>query len=362
LYTQLLDEGIISGDVDHNITHLNREYPTQLNQLLEALLLFGQATSFCESDDIVSKLKPFKNLIAFGDPYTNSIPLRKKDNPSHDQLLQAAKEIAYYKDFITPYLYEVLVPYFLEEDSAWGILLGLKKKKLSHQKLRHIIGALPELALYYASDLTDEIDLSKYPKEAVDIMEYSIVDETLLPALLLTANEPKKLIAESHYLRKPILSGVIKTPKSLPLKPHGYVSNLSSVVKLAFSRSGLELPKVQTVEQVLRLSDDDRIVSLRSLVGEFVENIRRGNVGEIIDLKARLDKAVKSLSTISKRKKVAKWSFVLPIAGSLIEVIMGMFPIASIAVCIGLETYDKYLDSIENKNRWAWLFADTRLT
>lgn len=359
LFCQLVDEGIVSAPVDDWIEGVNTKNKKDLGKLFEAILLNKKITSFSESEDIIESIKKATpSLIDFQDPNRNSIPLRKIDTPDRNEIFQTVSEVRFYKDFVTPFLYNTLKSVLLDQNSLWNKLLTRDGRHFDDGKLRRIINNIPELVIYYAAGMWEEIDKNSYPEEAIDIMEFSFIDETFIPAILITINEPKKLLLESNSLQEPILTTKIILPSSTALNYHSSSVQELKMMKVAFSNSGLFLPKIDNAEHLLNLLQDDRVISFQSMTNELFMRIRNGDVSGLTNLLKNYEDAKKGLNSISKKKQIVKWSFWGPVAAGVVETLLGALPIASMTAGLALQGYSNTLDKAEQKNKWAWLINE----
>lgn len=352
LISQIVHEGLLQS-TSSNLPRLN---PKRVELLLQSILLCGPALAFNLDKELSVSRRELEKLgiCEIGDPYINALPIRTTQSPTEAEIIRAFQEVKYYKPFIVPYLYKGIKGY-LEDDAALDKLFDLSYKKLGATKTRRLVEALPELALHFVFDWSDT-DTSAFPEEAVTLIDGgSLLDETLIPMLLLIINEPKKLIAESHQRKLPILSTAVRSPVRSISRPKMEADTIVQVIQFALSESGYEMPRITTVSKLLELIEDDRVLSLRSVIKDLTKALERGQVDAIPKFQKQAQEATRSLQDISRFRQVLRWSFLLPLATGVAETFMGALPTASIAMSLGQTAADFALSQQEKKHEWIWL-------
>lgn len=360
LIAQMVEEGLLSFKDPEMHSPPNKRL---VERCLQSMLLFGPALIFRDDEGLevpVNRLKEFP-ILEIGPQRPNSFPIwRDSPKPTLKETEGYIEEAKYLRPLIAPYLYQLLKGY-LESETLLDKAFGLSFDKLGPQKTRRIVEVLPEVALYHALVNQDEgVDIFElgYSEQAVFLVDGgNVIDETLLPTLLWAINEPKKLISESQQRQLPILSEIIRTPPKAITRPLQEADSVLEVVRITLADAGFELPKIKTVTQLLDLQDDDRLRSLRALAKEVTEGLGRGQLDVISGLQHRIGEASRSLAEVSKFRKRMHWAFAVPVAVGLAEILVGMLPVVSTSMALGLGGGEYALRQKEKRHQWTWLLA-----
>lgn len=361
LEQQLVYEGLLEP-----ITDSAKPDPKLVELCLQSILLYGPAIVFRNFKEYsVARRKELESfrLCFIEDALPNSFPFFNDQNPSREQILSAIAEARLLKNFITPFLRNFLEPYY-GEGTAFE-LLGISYKQLGPYKARKVIEALPEITIRTAFDQWD--DLSNYEIEdfvdthfpfaaKVLIRHSDLIDQSLVPSLLFLINEPKKLIFESWNRSLPILSTIIRPPKRTIVRPTLNALDAIPVIKLALSESGLSMPRIRTTQELLRLMDDDRVLSLRAVMKDLTKALERGETSAIANFQKEAKDSNRALKEISKHRRILRWTFLAPVAMGVAETLLGLFPAASVVTSLGLGAADLALGRRELAHQWSWLF------
>jgi hypothetical protein len=359
LEQQLVYEGLLQADVDDT-----EPDPGLVELCLQSILLYGPAIIFRHAKELSASRR--KKLESFGlcsveDALPNSFPFYRNQSPSKEQVLSAIAEARHLKNFITPFLRKLLGTYFGER-TAFEIL-GMSFKQIGPYKARKVIEAIPELAIRQVFDQWDdlpygeELDERYFPFEAAALIRQSdLIDESLIPSLLFLINEPKKLISESWNRRLPILSTVIRPRQRTVVRPTLNALDTIPVIKFALSESGLKMPRLRTTEQLLKLMDDDRVLSLRAVVKSLTGALETGQTDAIVKFQKQARDSSRALQQISKHRRILRWTFLAPVALGVAETLLGVLPSVSVVMSLGLGAADFALGRRELANQWIWLF------
>lgn len=357
LQQQAVQEGLITTKTEVN-DRLDRSQQYLVEKCLQSILVYGPALSFSTDDELFVDTSKFTGLglCTLGGRSPNGYPIYKGDNPSQLKVSEILQELKFLRRFVTPYLYQIMKDY-LAGDTLIDKAFGLSYSKLGPKRMKAFIDSLPELAVHYALGTWDAARLEKlYSPDAVTFMEVSFLDETVVPLILLWSNEAKVLIRESHARGLPILSNVIRPHKSAMPHPNRYAPDEITILNYALDHAGLELPRVTTIEQLLSLQNDDRVLSFRHQISELLSEVREGNFGAVHGLQRRVKEATHGLQSVSKYRRRMRWTWMIPIATGLVETVLGILPTVSIATSLGLATGDFIMSKQEERHKWIWLF------
>ena len=362
LQGQIIEEGLANPRGERS--SFDREVVTSC---LQSILLCGPAIIFRQPRELAISVEDLRRIgiCELADPLPNSYPIRKGQTPSLRDVKNAVEEVRFLKHFTRGFLYRVLKKH-MQAGEWMADIFGADYRKLGYYRTRRIVEALPELAFYHALGAWwKDIDLSAYPEEAICIIDAApLIDESLIPIILLLANEPRLLISESNQRGLPILSPTMRIPAARirnlhPQPPIGdYEGDLRDplqLVRLSLFEAGLDLPRIQTISQLQDLMDDPRVVSFRSLITRLTASVAEADAKNILDIRSEAMEAAGELRKLSRRTRRLRWVGLLPVATSVAEAMLGMFPMASAVATLGLTSANLTIKRKEKRHRWLWL-------
>jgi len=360
LIDQALAEGLVTAKSPGNDSHTIEKL---VPRALQSILLFGPALIFRDEDRLCVPGKSLQELpfIEIAPQAPNSFPIYEgSQKATEEEVEDFLQEARYLRPFIAPWLYRLLKGY-LESNTILDKAFGLSFEKLRPQRLRRIVEQLPEIALLCvvgSERQWESIEERGYHEQAFSLVDGGrLIDESLLPTILVAANEPKKLLTESRMRHAPVLSEMLECPSRSV--PHRFqeAESLLSVVRLSLSEVGYELPRLTTISQLLELEGDDRVLSLRHAIREFTSELSQGSVDAALRLQRQADEASRALKDLTRWRKRTQWTFLVPLAVGLAEALSGLFPSVSIAATLGLAGGEYAIRQKEKKYQWTGLLS-----
>jgi len=361
LARQIIEEGLLPAE--NPDTHIPPEEKF-LQPTLQAMLMYGDALSFTEGLNLNANRLNELGVLELGELAPNSLPI------FDEETLRSINQEAFYSEIrqLTPFV-SLFIQQYLEEylnsGSKGPVLLdylcNFSPDKLGSKKMRLIAEQLPELIFQYAlgdQKNWDNIHAKGFSEEAIDFVNMvGIVDSEQFVNLTIAINEPKKLIAESQQRTLPIFGSMLRCPSGSLREPVDQAESAISVMEIVTSELGYELPIIKSVTELLELSNDDRVISLRAEVKNVAKELSKGNLEIIPQLSKKVEKAGQELALVSERRDRIKWAFMIPVATGLLETVIGLFPIVSTIISLGLAGGDHVLKKKEEANQWTWLLS-----
>lgn len=121
------------------------------------------------------------------------------------------------------------------------------------------------------------------------------------------------------------------------IKKDPKVSDTVSLCQLAMHEELGYAPSVTSIEDVLRLRYDKRIVRFRELLFEWHKNLSCGNAKMLTKMKTDIRKANKDLRHLKKWKTVDRWLFWAQLPTALIPVLSTIVTVASVGTHLWIE-------------------------
>lgn len=136
----------------------------------------------------------------------------------------------------------------------------------------------------------------------------------------------------------------VKTPSIGPSKrqfqPWETTSATNSVIKIWLDEIEV-LPKLTTIEDVLRLRENKSIANFKESIMEWADALSHAGLREEEKLRAYIKKANKELKKIEIVQRVSGWSTVISLPID-IAITMSGLPIITSPIGLGLYTYEKW--------------------
>ena len=114
----------------------------------------------------------------------------------------------------------------------------------------------------------------------------------------------------------------------------------------------LSIPRVQTIDDVLRLRGDSRIRHFRSKIFEWSERLRTGELSSEEAIRSEIKEANAAIEDIGKYRKIGMWLTFLSVPLTVAEMLIGLPVSAIIATPIGIAAE---VASLAKEKQYSWL-------
>lgn len=313
------------------------------------------------------------------------LPIFTGDNPTPDQLLHHIVNIRRGKPFITKYLYE-RIGKIIRDDKHLVAKLGPGLSSWTSQRVRAMVGQLPELLFRHFSGeylefLLLEQEEDYLPEKYVGLPPARVSQDTAAwlstvcgidsimgieksawsQSMMLLVNRVYMILAAAEASGMPVLTDRVYWPT--PSRRLALDSDSSvSVVTLAMSKAGLDLPVVNNSRELLTLIHDNRFKQLQEIVREMRTNLMSGNFDEVVYLQKKVDEAGREWEGISRMRRRMQWMLAFSLVIGAAEAAVGLPPIFSMPLAASHLGLERWQMKREQKCKWLWLFPKVMQT
>jgi hypothetical protein len=134
----------------------------------------------------------------------------------------------------------------------------------------------------------------------------------------------RDLLETSAALQLPVFSNFRRVPKISAGNPLTAFDSNASVALGIYLNESLSIPKIATLEDVLKLRNDQRIKFFRNKIFQWCEKLRAGNLGSEEEIRREIREANAAIEDIGKYKKVAMWMTFLSVPVGIVELLTGL--------------------------------------
>jgi hypothetical protein len=161
----------------------------------------------------------------------------------------------------------------------------------------------------------------------------------------------RNLLTASSDMVVPIFSNIKKSPPiKVDLKTQD--PKITRVALGILMKEALFVPKIQTVDDVLRLRDDSRIKYFRAKVFEWCEKLRSGQVGSEDEIRQEIKDANSAIKDIGKYNTISMWATFLSAPAGIADFLLGIPFLSAITTFVGVSST---LTSVQKEHQHKWL-------
>lgn len=162
----------------------------------------------------------------------------------------------------------------------------------------------------------------------------------------------RDLLDASAALNVPIFSSIKRVP---PVKMQIDLERLEPNARIAVSiymKESLAIPKIQTVDDVLRLRNDSRIKYFRAKIFEWCEKLRAGEFGSEEAIRTEIREANAAIKDLGKYRTIGMWVTFLSVPLGVAGFLLGMPPSLAITTPLGVAFQ---IARIQKERQYRWL-------
>ena len=174
-----------------------------------------------------------------------------------------------------------------------------------------------------SSKRDNEPSLTEMFREEVEIArKHSPADFETAQKIQDSHHHLRNLLEASAHLNMPVFSNLRRVPNlRVGIEARSFDPNARLALSIYMNES-LSIPRVQSLEDVLRLRNDSRIKHFRMKIFEWCEKLRTGAVGSEETMRAEIRDANAAIEDIEKYKKIGMWITFLSVPLSVAELLI----------------------------------------